>query len=624
MEHEKKLAFIAKMTKMGLDHIQHMDLGGTTLGGPTSPTVASPTTSSTPGLTSDILGPVSDLNGVQNQFSASAAPIQAGTNAPQLNNAYAGAQGGINAQQGVVNATQPGTTQGLTSESALSGELASEAAGEGPNPAQAALAQSTGQNVAATTAEIAGARGGSQNVGLLARQAAQQGATTEQQAVGAAATLQAQQQLAAQQEAAQLAATQVGQGTGAVTTLNQEQQNEQNILQGANTATNNANVSMQGNINNVNAGISTANQNAAQTSLGGVLSGASSLTSLLAKGGTVCRMDKGGNVLDANARKHIAPHNFALPGGRYPIHDVAHARNALARVSQYGNPSEKKQVRAAVHRKYPSLGIKKMDDGGSVDFQATGAPSDDSSSSPSIEQAPEASPAKKQGGGGAGILAALLAKGGSVRDGYLNAKKMASGGNTGYMAPAPLVVNSSAPQSYAGQWVNSSVNPGSGPSIASAPTLPTPPQQSGTGAKIAGNLIKTYQKNKGSQSPAANSSSVPSADANAAINGAPGTINDLGQPTPQATYDVYQSLPDVPIAEYRGGLAAKGGGVKARDEKEKAKVSGDSLKNDKVPTMLSEGEEVIDRETLADPGPIGQMARMVAAHINRRNKRKAA
>ena len=34
----------------------------------------------------------------------------------------------------------------------------------------------------------------------------------------------------------------------------------------------------------------------------------------------------------------------------------AHAQNALARVSQHGTSAEKAKVRAAVHRKYPSMG----------------------------------------------------------------------------------------------------------------------------------------------------------------------------------------------------------------------------------------------------------------------------
>ena len=41
--------------------------------------------------------------------------------------------------------------------------------------------------------------------------------------------------------------------------------------------------------------------------------------------------------------------------GRYPIEDPAHARNALARVSQHGTPAQKAQVRAKVHKKYPGI-----------------------------------------------------------------------------------------------------------------------------------------------------------------------------------------------------------------------------------------------------------------------------
>lgn len=56
-------------------------------------------------------------------------------------------------------------------------------------------------------------------------------------------------------------------------------------------------------------------------------------------------------------RKHLKKSSFAVPGERkYPIPDASHARNALARVAQHGSSSEKKEVRAAVHRKYPSIG----------------------------------------------------------------------------------------------------------------------------------------------------------------------------------------------------------------------------------------------------------------------------
>lgn len=659
MDYQKKLDFVHKQTKLALEHVQHMDEGGTILGGPSVTT--GPTAQTT-------AGSVSPFSGVTNEFQATGAPIQAGTNAGQLNTAYSGAQSGIGNQGTIVGQTAPGVAQGIGTEATLSNELANESAGVGPNPAQAALAEATRRNVATTGSQMAGARGASGNVGLMARQIGQQGAATQEQAAGEAATTEAQQQLAAENARANLAATQVGQGTGAVTSYNQEQQNEQNILQGANTAGNNANVAMQGNINNVNATVAAANQQSSEASLGGTLSGATSLfsTMMFAKGGLV-KMDSGGNVLDAEARSKIAPHNFALPGGRYPIHDANHARNALARVSQYGTPEEKKKVKAAVHKKYPDIGkkmadggdvsppdanptpapepspandisksftsstgtqgikqamgnlsnaVKSYDEGGEVDFQPTSTDSDASSPSPDIAGAP-ATPEKKKGGSplaAIGAIAALAAYGGEMKHGYLKAVHAAYG----YVPPQPLsVAPGGAPQSFAGQWLSSPAQSGSAPVIAAAAAAPQQQKSSGSAEKIGSTLAKFFQKPSSS---GPSSAPPPVGDVNADLYGAPGTRNDQGQPTNQATYDVYQSLPDAPASEYKGGLAAKGGNVKAKGTSQKAVVSGDSLKNDKIPAELSEGEVVIDRDTLSDKGPVGQMARAVAAHIEKRNK----
>jgi hypothetical protein len=63
--------------------------------------------------------------------------------------------------------------------------------------------------------------------------------------------------------------------------------------------------------------------------------------------------------LTAKGRDRIAPKNFALPGGRYPIEDKPHARAALSRVSANGSPAEKAKVRAKVHAKYPGIGERK-------------------------------------------------------------------------------------------------------------------------------------------------------------------------------------------------------------------------------------------------------------------------
>ncbi len=59
--------------------------------------------------------------------------------------------------------------------------------------------------------------------------------------------------------------------------------------------------------------------------------------------------------LTAATRKKIPTTDFALPGRRYPIEDEAHARNALARVSQDGTPAEKAAVRRKVRQSYPKL-----------------------------------------------------------------------------------------------------------------------------------------------------------------------------------------------------------------------------------------------------------------------------
>lgn len=59
--------------------------------------------------------------------------------------------------------------------------------------------------------------------------------------------------------------------------------------------------------------------------------------------------------LSTNARNNLKDSDFALEGRRYPIHDLSHARNALARVAANGNSDEQAKVKAAVYRRYPTL-----------------------------------------------------------------------------------------------------------------------------------------------------------------------------------------------------------------------------------------------------------------------------
>lgn len=61
-------------------------------------------------------------------------------------------------------------------------------------------------------------------------------------------------------------------------------------------------------------------------------------------------------VLSSAERKKLPASAFAMPKQRkYPIHDIAHARNALARVAQNGTEEEQMLVQHKVYTRYPEL-----------------------------------------------------------------------------------------------------------------------------------------------------------------------------------------------------------------------------------------------------------------------------
>lgn len=191
-------------------------------------------------------------------------------------------QGGIQNQSNVF-----GQQQGLANL------LGAQALGYGPNPALQQLSNTTGQNVANQAALMAGQRGAGANAGLMARQIGQQGAGIQQNAVGQAALMRAQQQLAAQQALQQqqgmmgnLAGQQVSQLGQATMGANQAAQSEQANLLNALAQYNNANVAMQSNVNNANAGIANTTAQGQQGLFGGVLGGVGSAIGM-AHGGQV-------------------------------------------------------------------------------------------------------------------------------------------------------------------------------------------------------------------------------------------------------------------------------------------------------------------------------------------------
>lgn len=118
--------------------------------------------------------------------------------------------------------------------------LQQQANGEGPNPAAAQLALTTGQNVKNQAALLAGHRGVGANPGLAARQIGQLGGDVQQQAVGQAALLRATQQLAAQKQLqeqqallGQMASGQIAQRQGGLGALGNFNLNQAGMFTGS-------------------------------------------------------------------------------------------------------------------------------------------------------------------------------------------------------------------------------------------------------------------------------------------------------------------------------------------------------------------------------------------------------
>jgi hypothetical protein len=209
--------------------------------------------------------------GSGSNFKATGAPAIQGANAGQANTAYDQTQQGLLQQQAFAQALQ--AQNGIGNQSSVFNQLQGVANGTGPNPAQAQLAQATGANVANQASLMAGQRGASANPGMIARQAAQQGAATQQQAAGQGATLQAQQSLAAMNQLGGIAGQQVGQQQAANMGYNQAAQGQQSNILGAINAQNANATAMQSNMNNANAGVAVENAKQQGGLLGGALGG---------------------------------------------------------------------------------------------------------------------------------------------------------------------------------------------------------------------------------------------------------------------------------------------------------------------------------------------------------------
>lgn len=562
---------------------------------------------------SGILGTAGGASG-SGYAAPTTANVQSGTDQGQLGSAYTGSQGALSSQQALLQALQNQRAlanqsnvyqqqQGLASQLAgnagtgyqanalgqqaalnnqlnasngaqnLNGALASQQAlaqqqqgtlqqyqnlanGVGPNPAQAALNQNTAQNVANQSALMAGQRGASANPGLIARQAAQQGAATQQQAVGQGATLQAQQQLAglsgltgqqqaigntntnvgnlanqqianlqgginAQQQAASnsIAQTQASQNAlanqanalasqqiGQTNTGAQSQLGEQQLLQNALSGQNTANVSSQNNVNSGNAGLTNTSLQGQQGIFGGVVNSlAGGLSSVFAQGGEVKK-----------------PRMFADGGDS----SNPYAGDAVAPVVAPTVPA----IQATGSGPQSSFG--KFINGATNAI----APSDDDDSTP----APPANPgadALKKGFGSFAVPVGKILKG------------MSSGSGSGGSA-----------------------------SGGATPLTTAAADDAGAGASGAGGLS--------------------------------GLIAEAG---PAAALAAKGGM--IKKQDYRSG-----GHVKAASSKQKAVKAGNSYDNDKVPAMLSEGEVVIPRSIMQGKDPARGAMDFVAKVLAKRRR----
>lgn len=59
--------------------------------------------------------------------------------------------------------------------------------------------------------------------------------------------------------------------------------------------------------------------------------------------------------LSSADRSALPASDFAGPDRSYPINDTNHARNALARSSEFAMPDLKQKIRDKVRRKFPSI-----------------------------------------------------------------------------------------------------------------------------------------------------------------------------------------------------------------------------------------------------------------------------
>lgn len=514
------------------------------------------------------VGSMFGQNGTGLNYKAGSANILNPSTVAQADQTYGQSQDALAQQNALVQALQ--AQNGIQNQSQVFNQEQGVVNGTGPNPAQAQLAQATGANVANQAALAAGQRGSSANAGMIARQVGQQGAATQQNAIGQAATLQANQSLNALNASAGIAGQQVGQQQQATATqLSGAQAANQTVLNGIN-GQNQSNVAMQSNINNANAGIAGIAAGQQGQILGGLIGGAGTAAHL-AKGGKVKAQPK---MMAAGGPPSLGADTTFAPAPQMPASTAPAAPTVPMPVAQApaASPSAKQGPMSQVGQHLAAASGKAPAQTGAYQAGYTiGA------------------------GLGKGI-GALFGSSKSNQDPTTAPQGAPTGGaNTGGAPDQFIPSNSDMGQANVGpqQWSGSNTSTSADPAYNGA----------NYGHQDLSNLSSDYggtknpmsYPNEGPQKPMAKGGKVPA-------------IVSPGE--------VY--LPPNKVKEVKAKGNKPGDALKKGEKiPGKAKVKGDSYANDTVPRTLQEGGLVLPRSVTEAHDAPQAAARFVAAHMAR-------
>lgn len=206
----------------------------------------------------------------------------------------------------------------INNQNTFAQALLAQSQGKGPNLANAQLSNATGQNVENQAALMASQRGTGSNAGLIARQAARQGANIQQQASGQAAVNRLQQQLGTQQQLGNVYG-QIGSEAGQNLGINQQAQAAQNnVVSGSTNAA-----------NQINAGIASGNTQNQMAALQGIGQAAVGMAA------------EGGDVQEAGYSQELDPHLQSVSDLYHPHMNMMAKGGKIKQVDALVSPGEK-------------------------------------------------------------------------------------------------------------------------------------------------------------------------------------------------------------------------------------------------------------------------------------------